>query len=230
MKKVVLVAAILVVLVVAILILGMTAYAQQYSVDVSRLIEARVTRIVDGDTIEVTWNAGSIRVRLIGVNCPEESQYYYQEATQFTAEMVANKTVWLELDIGMYDKYNRLLAYVWLSKPASIVTQEFIEQNMLNAMLLLNGYAQVMTIAPNVKYSNLFALLQRTARLSQRGLWNTNSSNANSGSVVIVYITSTGTKYHCDGCRYLSKSKIPITLEEAKKRGYEPCSVCNPPK
>jgi len=224
-----------VVLVVTILTLGLIAYAQQYSVDVSKLIEASVTRIVDGNTIEVTWNAGSIRVRLIGVNCPEESQYYYQEATQFTAEMVANKTVWLELDIGMYDKYNRLLAYVWLSKPASIVTQEFIEQNMLNAMLLLNGYAQVMTVAPNVKYSNLFALLQRNARMAQRGLWNTNSSNTNSsntnsGSAVIVYITSTGKKYHRDGCRYLSQNKIPIALEEAKKRGYEPCSVCNPPK
>jgi len=46
---------------------------------------------------------------------------------------------------------------------------------------------------------------------------------------VYVYITNTGSKYHRDGCRYLSKSKIKITLTEAKQRGYEPCSVCNPP-
>lgn len=45
----------------------------------------------------------------------------------------------------------------------------------------------------------------------------------------IVYITNTGTKYHRDGCRYLSKSKIPISLEEARKN-YEPCSVCKPPQ
>jgi hypothetical protein len=44
-----------------------------------------------------------------------------------------------------------------------------------------------------------------------------------------VYITETGTKYHRDGCRYLSKSKIPISLSDAKARGYTPCSVCNPP-
>ena len=45
----------------------------------------------------------------------------------------------------------------------------------------------------------------------------------------IVYITRTGHKYHRDGCRHLSKSKIPIKRSEAKKRGYTPCSVCIPP-
>jgi len=45
-----------------------------------------------------------------------------------------------------------------------------------------------------------------------------------------VYITKTGDKYHADGCRYLVKSKIAITLTQAKTRGYSPCSVCNPPR
>ena len=46
---------------------------------------------------------------------------------------------------------------------------------------------------------------------------------------VTVYITRTGTKYHRNGCRYLRKSKIPISLKEAKQH-YGPCSVCNPPR
>lgn len=46
---------------------------------------------------------------------------------------------------------------------------------------------------------------------------------------VIVYITKTGTKYHEAGCRYLSKSQIPISLREAKARGYGSCSICDPP-
>lgn len=46
---------------------------------------------------------------------------------------------------------------------------------------------------------------------------------------VTVYITKTGKKYHRDGCRYLSKSRIPISLSDAKL-GYGPCSVCNPPQ
>lgn len=46
---------------------------------------------------------------------------------------------------------------------------------------------------------------------------------------ITVYITKTGSKYHSSGCRYLSKSKIPISLDAAKK-SYSPCSVCNPPR
>lgn len=44
-----------------------------------------------------------------------------------------------------------------------------------------------------------------------------------------VYITETGKKYHSDGCRYLRKSQIPISLDDAKA-GYDPCSKCNPPE
>lgn len=47
---------------------------------------------------------------------------------------------------------------------------------------------------------------------------------------VTVYITRTGKKYHRAGCRYLSKSMIPISLKDAKARGYGPCSVCGPPQ
>ena len=46
---------------------------------------------------------------------------------------------------------------------------------------------------------------------------------------IIVYITQSGTKYHTEDCSHLSKSKIPVTLEQAKQQGYEPCSACNPP-
>ena len=60
------------------------------------------------------------------------------------------------------------------------------------------------------------------------------TSEVNSGVTqskeAIVYITKTGSKYHRDGCRYLSRSKIPINLSDAKNSGYGPCSVCNPPR
>lgn len=46
---------------------------------------------------------------------------------------------------------------------------------------------------------------------------------------VTVYVTKTGEKYHSAGCRYLSKSQIPISLSAAKA-SYGPCSVCNPPR
>lgn len=43
-----------------------------------------------------------------------------------------------------------------------------------------------------------------------------------------VYITDTGTKYHVQGCRYLSQSSHKIDREKAENEGYDPCSVCNP--
>lgn len=43
----------------------------------------------------------------------------------------------------------------------------------------------------------------------------------------IVYGTKTGSKYHEAGCRYLSKSKIAMTLSKAKSSGLTPCSVCH---
>ena len=46
----------------------------------------------------------------------------------------------------------------------------------------------------------------------------------------IVYITRTGSKYHRGSCGSLSKSKIPITLKEAKELGYGPCGRCHPPQ
>ena len=48
-------------------------------------------------------------------------------------------------------------------------------------------------------------------------------------SSTTVYVTNTGTKYHRDGCKYLAKSKIAISLADAKAQGYGPCSVCKPP-
>jgi hypothetical protein len=47
-------------------------------------------------------------------------------------------------------------------------------------------------------------------------------------ATIVVYVTKTGEKYHRDGCRYLAKSKIAMSLKEAAAR-YGPCSVCKPP-
>ena len=60
----------------------------------------------------------------------------------------------------------------------------------------------------------------------------TSEENDNTSSdikEITVYITETGEKYHKDGCKYLSKSKIPISLSEAVSEGYGACSVCKPP-
>jgi competence protein ComEC len=45
-----------------------------------------------------------------------------------------------------------------------------------------------------------------------------------------VYVTRTGKRYQRDGCRYLASSKIPMSLKDAKAKGYTPCKVCRPPQ
>ena len=54
------------------------------------------------------------------------------------------------------------------------------------------------------------------------------SSNNTRGVTHYYYRTTSGTKFHKGGCRYLSRSKIPITLIEAQESGLGPCSVCGP--
>lgn len=58
--------------------------------------------------------------------------------------------------------------------------------------------------------------------------WSDYSATQSQNNEYTVYITRTGSKYHRDGCRYLSRSKIAITKSDAISEGYTPCSVCNP--
>lgn len=138
---------------------------------------ARVTVlwVVDGDTVHVRMPDGADEsVRLIGVNAPEwttRHEPYGAEATTYVKRLLPEgRTVWLEEDTGTRDKYGRLLAYVWLERPTDITPAE-IRQKMLNARLLIDGYAQLMTIPPDVRHVDVFVPLQAEAREAGRGLW-----------------------------------------------------------
>lgn len=138
----------------------------------------RVTRVVDGDTLEVAFDGGTKeKVRLIGVDTPETVhpkkpvQHYGKEASAFTKKSLTNAKVWLQMDVGPRDRYQRVLAYVWTEKPVNVDSEAEIRAKMFNARLLLEGYGQTMTIQPNSRYAELFVRLQREAREEQKGLW-----------------------------------------------------------
>jgi len=84
-------------------------------------IPAKFIDNYDGYTITVHimgWPWLEERVRLIGVDTPEKGEGKAAvRATRFTRNTLANKTVYLEFDTRLRDKYNRLLAYVWFSAP-----------------------------------------------------------------------------------------------------------------
>lgn len=180
------------------------------------------TRVIDGDTIVLDGNE---TVRLIGVDTPETKdprkpvQYFGQEAYEFTKNLVEGKKVRLEYDQDRTDKYDRTLAYVFLE-----------DGTFVNAEIILQGYGHAYTEFP-FKYLEEFRQLEKQARESKIGLWAPRAAEQQPRVTedTTVYITRTGKKYHSDNCRYLSKSKIPISLKEAFQRGYSPCSVCSPP-
>ena len=125
---------------------------------------ATVTRVVDGDTIDISPSVeGLSRVRLIGMDTPEVyrgTQPYGPEASAFAKKELEGQEVGLELDVRKVDPFGRLLAYVYLP-----------DGEMFNETLLEDGYAQVATYPPNVKYVDRFLEVQREARAANRGLW-----------------------------------------------------------
>ncbi|MCL4267622.1 MAG: thermonuclease family protein [Anaerolineae bacterium] len=100
---------------------------------------AAVTRIIDGDTIEVANNGASYRLRYIGMDTPERGQPFFAAATAANGLLVEGQTVTLVKDVSETDRYGRLLRYVYL--PDGI---------FVNAELVAQGYAQVATFPSDV--------------------------------------------------------------------------------
>jgi endonuclease YncB( thermonuclease family) len=112
-----------------------------------------VTEVIDGDTVEM----GLGRVRLIGVDAPEEGRCFDNAATRFTRARLLNEIVHYELGEEDKDQYGRTLAYLSLNG------------EMHNLALVVNGYARAETIRPNDKYASRFEAGQEAAR--KQGLW-----------------------------------------------------------
>jgi micrococcal nuclease len=131
---------------------------------------ATVTRVVDGDTIDVDIGGRRERVRLIGIDTPETKkpntpvECYGPEASAFTAALLPDgTTVRIERDVVGRDDYGRLLGYVHLTgaDTGTFVNLEIVEQ----------GYARPLTIEPNSTFARDFAAAARRAERAGRGLW-----------------------------------------------------------
>ena len=139
---------------------------------------ASVTRVVDGDTIEVTITrrvegpgAGGAQighgydVRLLGIDTPESVdpdspvECYGPEASAAAEALLLGQTVRLVADAEEVDQYGRLLRYV------------YVGEEMADARLVVNGYARAYPYPPNVRHAVLLEALMHHARASDCGLW-----------------------------------------------------------
>ncbi len=135
--------------------------------------------MIDGDTVELS--DGRL-ARYIGINAPEvrhrvdhhwvrDPEPFADEATEANRRLVEGKVVRLEYDVQTHDRYGRLLAYVYVGAV------------MVNEELVRLGYAQPMTIPPNVKYAEAFRALADEARRAGRGLWAQGHTGGSSSEV-----------------------------------------------
>jgi micrococcal nuclease len=122
--------------------------------------EAKVTRVIDGDTIELENGA---KIRYLLVDTPEVSggaECYGTNAQQFNSDLVLNKTVEISYDVQCTDNFGRTLAYVR------------VDGQEVNTLMIQRGYGCVLHIPPNGESRvEEFRALQTDAKNAMRGLW-----------------------------------------------------------
>lgn len=124
---------------------------------------AAVEHAVDGDTVRLT---DGTRVRLIGINTPEYEPWrafvepFGKEASEFTHKLVDGKAVRLEYDRERKDRYGRTLAYLYLK-----------DGTFVNKMLIDEGLARTLYVAPNGKHYADLKAAERAAKVARRGMW-----------------------------------------------------------
>jgi micrococcal nuclease len=161
--------AILVIVLLAIISAWRQWYPDLFHAEAPHSLEAgmyRVARAVDGDTIIVFVNGRKERVRLIGANAPETVkpdwpvEPWGPEASQFTKQFLAGGEVRLEFDSERRDKYDRMLAYVWVGD--RMLNEELIRAGLAHAEMQYH-YAQAMKAR--------FRRAEAEARAARRGMW-----------------------------------------------------------
>lgn len=140
---------------------------------------AKVTKVIDGDTIKVDIDGEIYKVRFIGINCPEigeNEEFYGKEAYEFSKEKLDDKVIFLQKDVSETDKYGRLLRYVWLEKPKDLnnPTKDEIRDFSINGILVREGYAKANYYPPDTSYTKFLKEIEKQAKKENLSMWNEN--------------------------------------------------------
>lgn len=191
---------------------------------------AIVTRVFDGDTIEIN---NQEKVRYIGINTPEteENSCFAEEAKQYNASLVLGKTVYLEPDTTNTDRYGRMLRYVYTT-----------EGTFINKTLIQEGFARVFTVEPNTRYKDMLLKTETQAKQEQKGLWGQCRNNTpqliSTQNPACTIKGNRNTEnhrlYHLPSCPDYQKTQINInngefwfcTEQEAINAGFQKAKNC----
>lgn len=128
-------------------------------------IDADVLRVIDGRTIVVDAGDGEQTVKMIGVGSAVYGDPFFDFAQEVTQSWIGGKGIQLESDQLEADEQGRLMRYV------------FLDNVMINAALILNGLAEAETDGPNSRYDGYLAEMERQAKESGVGIWDTSFGN-----------------------------------------------------
>ncbi|OGY35234.1 MAG: hypothetical protein A3D99_01005 [Candidatus Andersenbacteria bacterium RIFCSPHIGHO2_12_FULL_45_11] len=188
--------------------------AFQQSVFAATTPTYKVTKVVDGDTIDVQIGEKVERIRIIGMDTPETVdprkpvQCFGKEASNKAKTILAGKKVRLESDSisGERDKYGRLLRYIYLENGTSF-----------EKLMISEGYAHEYTYnSIPYKYQADFKKAQKDAQTKKRGLWSPTSCNGNTVQAAKALTSSTATPAvkksvnnlcHAKGTKYYEQTK-----------------------
>lgn len=146
----------------------------------TKLDAVTFVRTVDGDTIIVEdANGEKKRVRMIGIDTPESvaaeeerNNEYGVMASDYTKSLLSDTDkLYLEYDIDDDDQYDRILAYVWLEDVDDTFNQDNIENSMVNAIILKNGYGVAKRYEPTVAHDDSLQAIMEKAKANNVGLW-----------------------------------------------------------
>jgi len=173
----------------------------------------------DGDTIVLSDGR---HVRYIGINAPEiahenlKAEAFGYAAKKYNQSIVQSKRVRLEFDKEKYDRYGRLLAYIYLSD-GTFINKEMIEK----------GFAYLLPRSPNIKYEKMLLQTQRDSMSTKQGMWH--NWNEQEGERYLGSIISK--RFHLITCSYGKRIKKRNRVFFARKwdafwYGFAPCKRC----
>lgn len=216
--------------------------------------EHAVIRVASGDTVIVRTGDTSRQIGLLGVKAPPGGTAHGREALRLLENMLAGETVYIEypLTAAQPDETGRYPAYLYRAPDGLFVNLELVRHGLAEfadaptleyrelfryyetrAKELRKGQWAPPPVKADTRKPDKQAGRQPQAGKSDapagKGSTQAGKDDTPAAQDGRVYVTPQGKKYHRANCAHLGKNTQSLSLQEAKTRGFTPCSKCKPP-